>query len=387
MSERTLYINPLQIKYKTFGKKHERFNPRTVDNHGFSPESMRLLGRGIEKDGLNHCLLVTETSKNEYGLIAGERRLRAIWNLINRDQEAMKKGSERYLVKNPKNGKMEPAVDVYLTQGIECKISYEVNEKEHLRESITENTLHADLTDYEMLVQCEKMEAAGFTRKEQAETLGEISEAWISQSHSLLDGPNCILEAMRNGLLKRTAAITFLSVDPDGVEELLKDVIKQTFAEAKEKQLKARKELEEAVENQEESKRKLQLQSFCGNQESVKKANRQVARAGKAVDKAKKNLDKVVEKTDNPVVAVGGIIIKAKESGVSEKLRRPHPMKITRTMESEIAEKLKDGVKEVKTPKGKIISIRDARIVHETLKWQLNQSTAEHPLDVILAVK
>lgn len=376
----SFYVNPREIEFtnELFGKK-KRFNPRTIENKGFTSEEMTRLREGIQQDGLDHPIKIHRSNKS-INLIQGERRLRCILNLIERDEEAIKNDLPRVLVYNQRTKKRETAIDVYLKGGVECKESDESDEKERLRQSILENTLHKELTDYELLIQCEQMELAKFTRGEQAKVLG-VSEAWISQSHGLLNGPECIIEAMRNGFLVRTAALTFLEVEDDLVEPLLKRVVNQTFAVAAEKEQLAKKELENAKEELQKSKNSKTLADYMGNKVSSTRASRQVSRNAKVVEKAENKLKTIQDNKDKSHVTVASILKEADNMGVS-KLSRPRSIKITREHETEIGELLKDAGKSIKKD-GTTFSTRDVKLVHEVIKWQLSQNQATHPLDVI----
>ena len=128
----------------------------------------------------------------------------AVLGLVEADEEAKRlietgdTEAQRVLVKNQHNNKMEPALFVYGERGVECKVTDAVDEKESLRQAIQENTLHRWLlTDYELLLQCEKMERACIFA-DQFETMG-VSEAWISQSHSLLEATMMPSSGIWNG--------------------------------------------------------------------------------------------------------------------------------------------------------------------------------------------
>jgi len=392
--ERTRFIDPREIEIVTgsLGKKEARFNPRTLSNQGFSSESMLSLRTGIAKDGLNHSLLIRlDERTNKPKLVAGERRLRAISQLIDSDEAAVKqiaagnKTISRVLVKNPKNGKMEPALKVYCEQGVECKITDEKDEREFLRQAIQENTLHEGLTDYELLLQCKKMEESKFSRAEQAATM-DVSEAWISQSHSLINGPDCILQAMEREQLSRTAALTFLPVPPDKVANVLKRAIDITYQDAEMKETEAKEELSSALDEIQKSDAELRLSQFTGNQESARKARRSVARAGRSKDRAEKKLEDVQDKKKKKI-SVETITQAAKEvDGASDNLNRPQSMKQVRQLSIEIGEMLKSEEDMLENSDGDKFERRDVLIVQGVMEWMLNKNKCNHPLDAILLV-
>ena len=144
------------------------------------------------------------------------------------------------------------------------------------------------------------MEDAGFSRSEQAETL-QFSEAWISQSHSLLNGPDCVIKAMEKQQLCRTAALTFLQVDPDKVASVLQQAVDLTYKEAEIKEAQALSELNKATDELQASEAELTVALFTGNHESQRKAKRQVSRAGKAKEKAEKKLEVARNKKERKI--------------------------------------------------------------------------------------
>lgn len=393
--ERCRFFDPRQIEIVTgcLGKKEARFNPRTLSNNGFSADNMDRLSNGIAKDGLNHSLLVRLDAKTKRPkLVAGERRLRVILNLIEKDEAALKliqageKDVKRVMVKNPKTGKMEPALKVYGEQGVECKITEEQDEREFLRQAIQENTLHEQLTDYELLLQCEKMEKAGFSRADQAETM-DVSEAWISQSHSLLNGPDCILKAMEQEKLTRTAALTFLPVPADKVDAVLKRAIDITYHDAEVKETEAKAELGVALEELNRGESQLRLSQFTGNQESARKARRAVARAGRNKEKAEKKLESAKGKKKKKI-SVETITQAAKEvDGAGDNLHKPQSMKNIRLISTDLADLLKSTEDdEITNPANdQAYSRRDIAIVQGVIDFVLAKNELKHPLDAILA--
>ena len=87
-----VWVNPKEIEIVN--------NPRTKQNQGFSEENMTRLRNGIQRDGLDHPLLIRSIDGRTQ-LVAGERRLRSVQRLIEDDLMAAKNGKERVLCKNP----------------------------------------------------------------------------------------------------------------------------------------------------------------------------------------------------------------------------------------------------------------------------------------------
>jgi hypothetical protein len=388
------YFDPreIEIVQGVHGKKENRFNPRTLSNPGFGQEEMASLRKGITKDGLNHALLVwIDADTGRPKLVAGERRLRAIRQLIEEDVSALKeieagnKDAKRVMVKNQRTGKIEPALKVYGEDGVECKISDATNEREFLRQAIQENTLHESLTDFEILQQCKNMEEAGFSRSEQAETL-EVSEAWISQSHSLINGPDCVLKAMERQQLTRTAALTFLPVDPDKVASVLRQAVELTYKEAEIKEAQAQGELNKAMDELQAGEAALSLSRFTGDHESEKKAKRQVSRAGKSKEKAEKKLAAAKNKKKKKITV--DTIQKAaqKVDGAAENMSGPQSMKHVRQIIAEMKDLLIENKEkeELTNPANdNVYTTRDMRLVWNVLEWMSNRNHCKHPLDCI----
>lgn len=386
VTEISTWLDPRQIELvkESFGKS-ERFNPRGLSNPGFGPEKMSALREGIKKDGVNHPLLVrVENGKNK--LIAGERRLRAVLGLIDEDEDALRKiesGEKvpRVMCWNQRTKKMEPALDAY--SDIECKIVTISDEKEYTRQSVQENTLHEPLTDYELLLQCDKLQQAGFTRAEQSDIMG-MSEAWISQSHSLLAADEHLLMYMEQGKLSRTAAITFLNVPDDKVRPVLKRAIDLTYKEAEEKENLAIHELDYAKRVLEHREKELQLSQFTGNQESSRKARRNVNKAGRDVLKADDKVKAARAKREQKKITVETINQAAKESNADDNLNSPVLMKQVRLhcadLEDHLA-KQSDTIRHRGTRQK--YNRREVTIVRGVLAFILGNKEFSHPLDAI----
>lgn len=390
--ERTIYIDPRKIKtVNTFLGKKERFNPRTLKNQGFDSEKITQLRNDIALDGLNHAIKVSKKNElDEYNLIAGERRLRAILGLIDADQENLakiekgEKDVKRVLVKNPKTGRIEPAIKVYLEQGVECKLADDnQNERDSLRQAIRENILQESLTEYELLLQCKRMEESNFKRGEQAETL-QMSEAWISQSHSLLEGPKCVLDAMENGQVTRTAALTFLNVDPDKVEAVLNRAMQLTYLEAERKEEELKDELRALQFDFKVAEGASKLAKFTGDKESEKKQSRQAARTAKLIGEAENKLEKNKGKKNKPI-PVGVIEGAAEELGAEMEGSRPYSAKQLREWHENIEKILtEEKGKKVKDPTSeKVYDRAQVELVQNFLAWTIGKSKIKNPLEFL----
>lgn len=356
-------------------------NPRRTSNPGFSEDRMTRLRESIKEEGLNHALLVRKVNdgKYKYRLIAGERRLRSIQKLREEDQIAESAGEERVLCKDQRNGKMEPAQAVY--KSVECKVSDCADDREARRLAIEENVTSENLTEYELLLQVEEMEHEKFTRAEQAKTM-RISEAWISQSHSLLKCHQKILDYMREGKLTRTAALTFLPIPMDKVEAVLDTAVNMTYKEGAHKIAEATKERQEALAEIEKSTDGLRISKFLGDCEKAKDCRRSISKAGRAAAKAEKVL-RSAEKKKNKKITVETIATAAKQvDGAGEGLKRTVSMAKTRQFYEDVKQMFqRDDL--INPENGNEYDKKDVEMLVDFLGWQLGENAFRHPLEIL----
>lgn len=326
-----LKLDPTKIKITK--------NPRTQFSLGFTPERMAELKQGIIQDGLNNPLLVFKNTDGHYELIGGERRLRSILQLIEEDNLSIKEGGDsRVLCRNPKTGKSEPVSEVY--KAVECRVTTCENAKEERRKRITDNTLHEPLSEFELLLQVEEMEKEGFTRAEQATTMRK-SEAWISQSHSLLKSHPHLLDAIQKDKIKRTTAIKLLTYKPEEVPEILNQAIKINMMETEIEEDEAFDKKEEALKKIEEHNDVLTMSQFKGDLETARVAKKEISEANRALKEADKQIENATKKKKKGVISAENIEEAAKQAGVQEKNRRPLSPKQIREQWDNINELLK----------------------------------------------
>jgi ParB family chromosome partitioning protein len=353
-------------------------NPRGTKNVGFSQLEMYRLREGIRRDGLRHAILVRKVG-DRYRLVAGERRLRSVQKLIEDDLAAAKNGEERILCKCGK--KMLPASEAF--SYVECKVSDADNDREARRQAIIENTMHVQLSDYELLLQVKAMEEEGFTREEQADTLA-VSESHISQSHGLLNSHPKILNYIEAGFLPRTAAITFLQIPDDKISDVLDKAISLTYAEADKKEMDALKEKEEALEQIEEASEKIKLAHFTGDQDVVRRSRRAINKANKTAEKADEKIKSArATKKEGVKLSVEAVNSAAVETGADNNLKRPRSMKNIRLILVDLSNLLEQE-KIVLPETNKEVLHRDVKVVADVLSWVLNTNKSiKHPLDAL----
>jgi ParB-like chromosome segregation protein Spo0J len=376
-TDNTLYIDPKSIQIVSDK------NPRTRKNDGWSPEKMERLRQNIAKDGLNHAIQVRPL-EDGHRLIAGERRLRSILSLLEEDAKLQKEGKEPLLCKNPRNTKMEPATTVYKT--VECKVLDCSNDRDALRRAIAENVLHENLSDHELLSLVKDLQNQGFSRTEQAEIM-DNSEAWISQSHTLLECHEMILEAMENGILSRTAAITFIPIPRDKVVAVLKKAIDLTYRKAEEKEEEAIAEIKVAKKEIEDARSLAELSDYTGNKEAGRKAKRTISRAGKVINKAEKKIEGAKQKKQKKIT-VETITEAAKEiEGASDDLKKTVTMKQVRVIRKSMDNLLKREGPLVHPETQEQYDRKDVALLHKFCGYMLNEVKVNNVLDLLDSVK
>jgi ParB-like chromosome segregation protein Spo0J len=342
-----------------------RFNPRGLENGGFAPENMESLKHAIKTQGLDTPLLVRKQDKG-YGLLAGERRLRSILQLIEDDEECF----------NPATNKIIPASALYLKIGVECKVKECKSEIEYLKVSIGENVLHEPLTDYDLLIQLNRMERANVSRGQQAETMHK-SEAWVSQSHSILASHPQILSLMKTGKLSRTAAITFINIPKDKIEDVLNKAIEITFADAEKKVAEGIQEREVAMTELETASTTLSVAQFTGDEQVIKKTRRSLADAGRKINRATK---KITSNKSKKVITDANVVAATREvKGAGNKIRRSQNVSEVRVIAKQLAQDIEDG--EVIDPSnGCSVDMDYAKSILNMMNWFLNSQDGRHPI-------
>lgn len=375
-SEENSYFDPDQIEIvKKVGSKSEKMNSRTVNNPGWMPEKMDALRKGIQRDGLNHPLEIGILDSCPK-LIAGERRLKCIQRLIKDDEKALRSKEDRVLVWDSRLKKMLPAIDVYRKRGVQCKVSEVKDETDLIRRNIQENNLHEPLTDFEVLYRCQEMENAGISRAEQAEIF-DVSEAWISQTHSLLDPTKvhpCVVEYMEKGLLLRTSAVTFISVAYDQQEKTLMRAVQLSHGQAEEKIQVVEAELSAQQAELKYDEHIVSLSKYMGTTAETKSSRRNIDRNKQKITKNLLKIDQLNASIDDKKVSVEHVNMAAKELGAGDDIHRPQSNKKARKVLMKIQEALgaeDDGLVEID---GKNYDASQVRLASGILNWYLDQN-------------
>lgn len=312
-----------ECKFDTM-KLDGRFNPRGLDNKGFQSPEMEKLRRSIQTQGLDSPLLVREVN-NHYYLLAGERRLRSIKWLCDK----------QIVCYNPLNKKQELASEIYIKHGVEVKVKHCKDELEYLRISIGENVLHEPLTEFDLLVQLQRMELAGLSREQQAETMDK-SVAWVSQSHSILNSHPKIVEYMRDGRLPRTAAITFINIPKDRIETVLTSAIEAIYNEAEQKIIEGVIERQQASDQYEEKNTIVSVAQFLNSKPDLRETKKEITETKTRIRRADHKISSAKNQT---TITDTSILNAARKVGASGNIRRSRPPKEIREKYEELQKK------------------------------------------------
>lgn len=348
-------------------------NPRTERNAGFSLDEMTRLQEDIRINGLKLPLEI-RSLKEVWNLIAGERRLRSILDLI----------ADNKLCFNRITRKMEPASQVYAK--VCCVETTCADDREAMIAAVMENFLHAPLTEYEILLQCQLLEDAGLSRKDQAERLGK-SEAWISQTFSLLDPEKChpkVLEAMADDILGRTQALQFLTYAPEKVEAILTRAIERHKYAQEAKEQEAIEAIDAAVKAWEEQEEALRQAEEADDAKAVAVARKKLheaeveqAEAEEKVKKAKKGGKK------KPKPSIQDIQDAAKDEEVDGTAQRHVPIKQVRQIADKLTELIDSEEELVNTLTEKPYDRREVKIIRDVLDFVLSRNKMRTPMEAL----
>ena len=229
------------------------------------------------------------------------------------------------------------------------------------------------------------MEMAKISRVEQASILN-ISEAWISQSHTLLDSKkvhSSIIEAMEKGLLPRTAAVTFINVPYESQEETLSKAIQKMYGEAEDKIKVIEDNLEVAKKELVAGEAELSLSKYLGESAKAKVARRNIDRAMKRIDKNNEKIDEINRNSLNKKVSVEAVTLAAKELEASGEIHKPQSNKKIRKTLNSLRECLsKNGDRDSMEVEGKDLDPDELKLAEKILSWVLDQNYADSLFEI-----
>lgn len=147
-------------------------NPRSVDNKGYSEDSLKDLSDDIRVNGIINAIVVREhpTIKGEWQIVSGHRRFRA----------AKMAGLK--------------SVPVRIARNVDYKL-----------QQISENIHREDLSLMEMQTIIRDFVKAGMTSYEISQALHK-SQSFVAQHFNLMKAPQCILELIDKGIVKNANA-------------------------------------------------------------------------------------------------------------------------------------------------------------------------------------
>jgi len=348
-------------------------NPRKENNPGFKPERMKELREDIRKYGLKQKPEVRIMADGKPRLIAGERRLRSICSLLETNA----------LCYDYETKKVAPAKEVY--KEIRCRITECLTDKDATRAAVMENLLHEHLTDFEILLQCRNLEESGHTRAEQAEVFDK-SEAWVSQSHSLLDliaAHPPLQTAIESGTLGRTQALQFLNVPKEKVEDVLKTALELSKLEWAKKKKVLDSEADKAVEELSDLDAQLLQAEESNDEETIAQLKdilkNKEAQVNEITEKVKKHRASG-RRTPRPSM---GDIDNAREKTGAGSTTRHMPMKQVKIIADELTKLLESEQPLVNTDTQKPYSRREVTIVRDTLNCVLSRNGMKNPIEAL----
>lgn len=345
-------------------------NPRKTSNPGWSPENMARLREDIRRYGLKQNLEVRQMEDGKIRLIAGGRRLRCILLLREQEAKCYNRGSMQY----------EPADEVYAV--IPCTVTECATDLDAMRAAVAENLLHEHLTDYELLLQCDNLEKAEVSRAEQAQMF-EKSEAWISQSHSLLNGHPEVLEALASGILGRTQALQFLTVPREKVKAVIQKAIEFSKMEFEQKEQDLLAERDKTYESIEHHESVMQVAEAMGDEEAAEAARLKLAEDEKLAEAQERRIKK--NKSGGrrrPRPSINNIQ-QAKDAEGADDSTRPWLVKLQRRAAQKLTELLKSGEALVNAATGQEYSRREVRIVRDVIECLLSENDMKDPLEAL----
>lgn len=206
-------------------------NPRKT--RGLDAESMSDLEDTIAADGLLKNILVRKVG-DEYQVVAGERRTRAIRSLVEKD----------ILVRDQSTGLMSPASEVYVT--VPALIREGCNNDYATRLAFIENDQHEPLCDADTIDLCEDLIETK-TRKEVCDLLGK-SQAWLSHTlgfRQRLDPAN--YELLRDGEINRSVAVRLMEYPAEDQIPIIQEAMSIADERHTAVQFRAEEELADAI--------------------------------------------------------------------------------------------------------------------------------------------
>jgi hypothetical protein len=261
------------------------FNART--KKGLEPESIAQMKGWITDHGLISPVAVRpieEKGKVSYEIVAGERRTRAIQELVKDNNSVYCQVTDTF----------RPASEVYET--VRCFVMRDASDERAIEISYMENDSHVPIPEGDVIFLCEWLLENGYTRDRICKLLKK-SPGWLSQTFNFrtkLDD-NTFGE-LCEGKLSRSFCIHLTDFPEDARPVLKEKAIEVAVERHEEQQEVAAADVVEAQINLEMAQEKV---TQASNPVKAKRAERKVERAAKNVKQAEA---KVVAVAAAPIV-------------------------------------------------------------------------------------
>lgn len=270
------------------GKESEQlfYNPRGLES--FKPEEMAEFRFSVRLDGLQTPPLVRAFVERgvvvRVELIAGERRLRSIQYIIDRDLPCLDEDAKRpdkfkagqvviakshfaKVVEHDNKGVLLQLFDIndkltdkqllcqsddvfptvpgsVLYEKMPCRVASDISDAKALRLAFTENDKSKSLSTKEEIILVERLTRRGMKVADIAETLG-TNETWVSQTANFRVAlPKAAFDRLLTGQMKRHVAVHIMGYKLEDRDKLFKATIE---AEAEETQERIERADNEAI--------------------------------------------------------------------------------------------------------------------------------------------
>jgi len=365
-------IDPKNIIFAEKTKDALFWNARTH----FGAEEIGHLREAIRTEGLLKEILVRKIGADKYQVIAGERRLRSILKLLEKDVECY----------DLKTGNWVGSQKLYKV--IIAKVLENCSDKVASKLSISENLNHQSLSEYELMEYCRELEEKlddkkepAYSRKDIAEIIGR-KEAWISQTMSLYKLNDEAKKQLQDGTLPRTVALGLLKIKEDGAN--VSRVLRLASKLAKEDQMKTKERMQKEIDDLhgllEKCDLELSVTTEMGSEHEVREVK-------KARTELNKKLESVQERKNNasasqPRLSIDTIERATDQLGVRKGKNQGMSPKAIRTTLADIEEHLKKD-EPIFSHDGLDIARRDLGLLAMAFKMALGQITERDPLKVL----
>jgi ParB-like chromosome segregation protein Spo0J len=266
------------------------FNCRSMDS--FTPEKMQALFESIRMEGLIQPIVVrafTEDPTDDDSqvirvqLIAGERRLRSILNLFD---------------KNPlcydRKQKIEvPAQELY--KNVTCNVLYNITDEEAVRINFLENNEHQSLTVQEEIELVERLTVRGLNQQEIVKLLS-TNVTWVSQTGNFRQElPEEAFSKLLTGQLTRHVAVKLLSYKKDDRAAAYAGAVEEEATERAETVDRLDDEIAEASDESDVAATMVKMAEDAGDDDEARKLKKKKDSADGRAKKAKAKKDRVVK--------------------------------------------------------------------------------------------